>query len=231
MTAVALRDCGLVVMAKAPKPGRVMTRLCPPLHEAEAARLQQSFIEDIILRPYPMFDGRELMFWGDAPELRRLARSAGWSVGHQLGADLGERMSSAAEVALSRHDAVFILGTDSPTVPTAYLQRCRSLLEDHDVVYGPSEDGGYWGIGVKPWALRVFRGIRWSTPAVCDETEAAARREGLQIARGPMWYDVDRFADLRRMALESSAGTLEDRNVGIRSLACAHELLASHTDR
>lgn len=226
-----LRECALIVMAKAPRPGSVMTRLCPPLSHEDAARLQRAFVEDIVTRDYPMYDERVLMLLGDAPALRGLGRGQGWRVSHQLGVDLGEKMANAAERALARHDAVFILGTDSPTVPTVHLQRCRALLEDHDVVYGPSEDGGYWGIGVKPWALRVFRGIRWSTPSVCEETERAAHREGLRIARGPEWFDVDTFADLRRLALDSAAGTPAEQEIGIRSLACARELVASYTDQ
>jgi glycosyltransferase A (GT-A) superfamily protein (DUF2064 family) len=90
------------------------------------------------------------------------------------------------------------VGTDSPSLPTAYLrQACAHLLDGRaDVVVGPCEDGGYYLIGLRAPAPTLFEAMPWSTSVGLEETLTRIRRLGLRPALLPTWFDVDRSEDL-----------------------------------
>lgn len=94
-----------------------------------------------------------------------------------------------------------LVGTDTPTLPTAYLQRACDALQRGaaDVVLGPSEDGGYYLIGLRRPVPELFTGMPWSSSTVAAETLARIRRLGLRLALLPGWFDVDRGEDLARL--------------------------------
>ena len=120
----------------------------------------------------------------------------------QHGRDLGERMRSVLGALLrAGHPAAIALGTDTPTLPRALLQRAVDLAAsgDVDVVLGPSEDGGYYLIGVRDDYPTLFEGVPWSTPAVLDVTLRRADDAGLRSALLPTWFDVDTPDDLARL--------------------------------
>src|SRR4029077_19154069 len=91
------------------------------------------------------------------------------------------------------HDAVCLLNSDSPTLPTALLSRAaEALAEPGDrVVLGPAEDGGYYVIGMKAPHVHLFEDIAWSTGAVAAETRRRAATLGLPVVELDPWYDVD----------------------------------------
>jgi hypothetical protein len=93
------------------------------------------------------------------------------------------------------------VGTDSPSLPTAYQrQACARLLDGGaDVVIGPCEKGGYYLIGLRAPAPALFQAMPWSTPTVLKETLARVRRLGLRLALLPAWFEVDRGEDLARL--------------------------------
>ena len=95
------------------------------------------------------------------------------------------------------------MNSDGPTLPPAYLVEAFARLRDGaDVVLGPSDDGGYYLIGLKRPAPRLLREVRMSTPSVLADTLAIAAEEGLTVALLPAWYDVDDAASLGRLAVE-----------------------------
>ena len=124
----------------------------------------------------------------------------------QRGADFGTRLASAAAHAAAQNfSPLVIIGTDSPTLPPAFIEMAISALTQRaaDITLGPTEDGGYYLIGLREEAPReLFRGVSWSTPLVYRQTAANAARLRLRLLPLPPWYDVDTPADLRRLRHE-----------------------------
>jgi rSAM/selenodomain-associated transferase 1 len=198
-------------MAKVPAAGEVKTRLCPPLTPAAAATLARCFLLDRVEQLGGLELAEPLVAFAPAEreaELRQLLPP--WlTLVPQQGADLGARMDRLLTDLLGAgYPGAIALGTDSPTLPTAYLREgCAALLDQRaDVVLGPSEDGGYYLVGLRRPAPALFRDMPWSTPAVLAETVARARRLGLEVWLLPTWFDVDRGADLVRLRAPAAAG-------------------------
>ena len=97
------------------------------------------------------------------------------------------------------HDAVCLLNSDSPTLPTAYLMAAATALAapGDRIVLGPSTDGGYYLLGLKQPHRRLFEDIDWSTERVAAQTLARARELDLPVHQLPSWYDVDDLTALR----------------------------------
>jgi rSAM/selenodomain-associated transferase 1 len=219
------RRVALAVMAKVPVAGHVKTRLCPPLRPDEAAQLARCFLEDRVEQLEAVPTGDRLVAFAPPerePELRALV-PPGVRLWRQTGADLGARLDDLLTGLLAEgYAGAIAVDADSPTLPTAYLeQACSALLGDAaDVVVGPSEDGGYYLIGLAAPAPWLFVDMSWSTPAVCEETLARARRAGCRLAVLPSWFDVDRAADLERLRREPAGPAHRPR----RTLALLAEL-------
>ncbi len=205
----------LAIMAKAPRPGKVKTRLAPPLTLEQSAALNTCFLRDTasniagvaaegsaagIICYTPV--GDEVAFDGLLPE--------GFALIPQRGDGFGERLHCAATDLLGcGFRAVCLIDSDSPTLPQAALQAAvEALLQPGDrVVLGGSDDGGYYLIGMKAPHAAVFERITWSTGSVLEETRERASEAGLALVELPVWYDVDDGATLRVLAAELLDGT------------------------
>jgi rSAM/selenodomain-associated transferase 1 len=145
---------------------------------------------------------------GDAahPQLVRIAKDHGFELRAQAGADLGARMAAAiADELADGASAVVLVGTDSPTLPGAYLQRAAAWLgDDAEVVLGPAADGGYYLVGARRPLPQLFAaGISWGTPQVLPATLLRLRElaaAGTRVALLPFFYDVDTPQDLWLLA-------------------------------
>ncbi len=188
----------VVVMAKAPVPGRVKTRLCPPCTPEQAAALAAAALADT----FAAVDG--------APCDRRVLAldgasgpwvPAGWTVVPQAAGGLGDRLD-AAVVALD--GPVVVLGMDTPQVTPRLLERVWSRLfePDTDAVLGPADDGGYWTIGVRAPRPGLFDDVEMSTARTCDQQRSRLRALGLAVADVDRLRDVDTIADARAVAAE-----------------------------
>ncbi len=214
--------CAIAVMAKAPRPGQVKTRLSPALTAEMAAALSAGFLRDITenialaargraIHGYVAYApaGCETEFTAMLAEATRLvlADGAGVSAGRVHG--FGRCLLHAAQTLFSGgHDAVCLLNSDSPTLPTACLARAaEALAEAGDrVVLGPAEDGGYYLLGIKAPHVALFEDIAWSTGEVAAATRDRARTLGLPVVELETWYDVDDAATLRRLCRDLAAG-------------------------
>jgi rSAM/selenodomain-associated transferase 1 len=214
--------CAIAVMAKAPRPGQVKTRLVPPLTASSAAMLSASFLRDITenialaataapIHGYVAYApaGLELSFDGMLADGTRLVLADGIGVSVSSVEGFGRSLLQAAQELFARgHDAVCLLNSDSPTLPTRLLvQAAATLAASGDrVVLGPAEDGGYYLIGMKAPHTQLFRDIVWSTDRVAEQTRARARALGLPIVELATWYDVDDHASLQRLCRELTCG-------------------------
>jgi rSAM/selenodomain-associated transferase 1 len=201
-------------MAKAPRAGKVKTRLSPPLTAEQAAALNICFLRDTTENLSALAAGRSaagLISYtpvGDEQLFDRLLPE-GFSLIAQRGDGFGERLLAAAEDILAcGYGSVCLIDSDSPTVPAAaFAQAVEALARAGDrLVLGPSADGGYYLIGMKQAHAVVFERISWSTATVCDETRERARAAGIEIFELPVWYDVDDGATLAMLKAELLAG-------------------------
>ena len=188
--------CALTVMAKAPRAGRVKTRLSPPLTLEQTAELNIQFLRDTAENLATIVGGAGLISYtpvGDEALFDNLLPET-FALVPQRGDSFGERLFAAAEDILAiGYGSVCLIDSDSPTVPgEAYAQAVAALSQPGDrVVLGPSEDGGYYLIGMKRAHREPFERIAWSTSRVLEETLERCREAGLEVVLLPTWYDVD----------------------------------------
>jgi uncharacterized protein len=188
----------ICIFARAPVLGEVKTRLGRAVGEAQALALYEAFLEDTCTLTQGLGARRVLAVAGDVthPRLERLAKSQRLELAEQGEGDLGARMARTI-AAYAARGPVVIIGSDAPSVPRAHLHQALDALIDHDVVVGPSEDGGYYLIGARLPVPELFADVRWSTPEVLPTT--LARLAGRSHALLPSWYDVDSVEDLERL--------------------------------
>jgi len=195
----------LVVFAKAPRPGTVKTRLCPPLRPEQAAELYACMLDDVLETSAAAC--RELhlaaLLAVHPPDAvaELAARAPGFHVLAQRGADLGERMEAAAAEAAGRlPGAVLLRGSDSPALSLEAIRAALAALASADLVVAPGADGGYDLIALAAPAPGLFR-HPMSTSSVLDDTLAAARARGLGCQVLPFQtFDLDTPPDLARLA-------------------------------
>ena len=204
----------LLVFAKVPEAGAVKTRLTPPLAPADAARLYAAFLGDALAA----FAAPGAFGVPDLTVRLHLAPSEAAlppglvpdsiSIHTQRGAGLGERMAAAFDEAFAaggrRAD---VIGTDHPTLPLALVgDAFRALAVPGTVALGPSDDGGFYLLGLDRPRPDLFAGMTYSHAGVFAGTHARAARAGAPVTVLPPWYDVDDAASLARLVGEWRAG-------------------------
>jgi len=194
----------IAIMAKAPEPGHVKTRLCPPLSGETAAELARCFLLDTVERVRGIERTRSAILY-TPPEAQTFFAGVapGYVLVPQSGGDLGARMASAFDVLLARgHSPVLVIGSDTPSLPrTVFHDALARFAEPEiDLVLGPSDDGGYYLIGLRARHPELFDAMPWSSDRVAQETVRRGEKAGLGIAVLPRWFDVDTPADLARLA-------------------------------
>jgi rSAM/selenodomain-associated transferase 1 len=186
----------LVVIAKAPVPGRVKTRLCPPCTERQAAALAAAALADT-LKAVARTPARRRLLALDGEPGRWLR--PGLEVIPQEGSDLGERLGHALTAA---GGPALVVGMDTPQLNPATLSHAATRLEDPgvDAVLGPAVDGGYWTIGLREPDRDAFTGVPMSSPHTCAAQRRRLLELGLSVATLPSLLDVDTIEDARAVA-------------------------------
>lgn len=190
-------------MAKAPAPGAVKTRLCPPLSPRAAAELFSGMLADTALEIAKVRSAAlYLAYW---PRGARAAFSspefAAFRPVAQRGANLGERIAGAASDAFRRgHRRVVVVGADCPALSAARVRAAfRELRDGASVVFGPSRDGGFYLVGLSRPAAEIFRGVAWGGPGVLAGVVSNVRRAGLPYSLLDAESDVDTPEDLKAL--------------------------------
>ncbi|MGC4864846.1 TIGR04282 family arsenosugar biosynthesis glycosyltransferase [Micromonospora sp. DT53] len=198
----------LLVMAKAPVPGTVKTRLCPPASHVQAARIAAAALLDSLdtvratpgVTPVLALSGR----LADAEEAADLTAAIdGWQILPQRGTNLGERLANAhADVADAYPGRpVLQIGMDTPQLTPAHLDDAVHRLTLTDAVLGPAVDGGWWALGLhNPRHAAVLTAVPMSTALTGHHTIAALRKQGLRVDSLPLLRDVDEWPDVLAVA-------------------------------
>jgi rSAM/selenodomain-associated transferase 1 len=196
-----------MMFVKMPERGAVKSRLALSVGKDTALNLYKCFVSDIIGTltegEYPL-----AIFFHPPGSRQKLVQWLGdeHTLFPQAGDDLGERMKNAFKTVFSRgFRSALLIGSDSPDLPKQIIDEALISLKDHDVVLGPSYDGGYYLIGFKADAFlpQVFDGIVWSTPEVFKETLDVQKKTNPRFHILPKWRDIDTLDDLKALYLKN----------------------------
>lgn len=207
-------DAALLVFAKVPRPGTVKTRLTPTLSPTEAARLYTAFLRDTVRQVRRLEADVRLYVAPPLPDGDIDGIPADVRLHEQEGEGLGERMKHAFEVTLrDGYERAVVLGSDHPTLPPAFFRQAfRALEAPESLCIGPTEDGGFYLLGMNAVYPQLFEGMSYSHSEVLSDTLDRAEQTGAQISVLPRWYDVDTPEDLDRMLAELEEATVEAPN-------------------
>ncbi len=194
-------EAALIIFAKSPVPGLVKTRLCPPLTPDEAATLHGSLVLDTLERTRDLLGFDRFLACApdkEHPFFQALRVRQHIELWEQVSDDdLGKRMDHAISAAFERnYTSVVMIGSDLPTIDAEIFQNALRALTEHDLVIGPSVDGGYYLIGLKEPTPELFSNIPWSTDQVTALTQQVAKHLGLSMKLLPPQRDLDTIEDL-----------------------------------
>jgi len=191
----------LIVFARPPIAGQVKSRLLSLITDQEAADLYQTFLIDSLKQYSQLNVGVRLYMTDTLPSDIPLY---GASIRRQYGDGLGQRMQHAfTETATEGYQQIVIIGTDHPTLPTPFIQGAfKGISKSPAISIGPTEDGGYYLLGMNPVIDNFFEGITYSRSDVYEKTLERAYQSSSNVVQLPEWYDVDYPSDLKRLVTQ-----------------------------
>lgn len=196
------RGPALGIFAKQPQPGRVKTRLSPPLTPAEACAIYETALRETVARmtagtatPVLCYAGRRAWFHRVFPGRALLPQGRG---------DLGVRLARAtARLFAAGAAPVAVIGADSPDLPLALVEQAFAALADADAAVVPCLDGGFALLALRRPVPELFAGIPWSTAEVMAVLRQRAAALGLHVVTVAAWDDLDDQDSLRRLLVRS----------------------------
>jgi hypothetical protein len=195
----------VAILTRSPADPRLKQRLAPVLAEAENRReVALAFLDDLVERVNALPDVTlKVAVTLPVEGLRMTRPSIAWNaLLPQRGVTLGERLQHVIDdLVAAGFSQVVLVGNDVPDVPVSCLQEAVRILQEQPqaVVTGPSGDGSYYLLGVTARSGRVpdlLSQVRWGTPDMLNDTEAAASGQGLTVHRVADWHDIDTPEDL-----------------------------------
>jgi uncharacterized protein len=197
------QDTCVLCFVKYPEKGHVKQRLTVDFDDDVVVELYSNFILDVV-SILKKLDAKFYLCFSPLNAQKKFRDWLGSSYNYvpQKGNDLGERMKNGFCYAFSEgFRRVILIGCDSPDLPEDFLKNAIVDLQTHDMVLGPSSDGGYYLIGFRDdtFLPSVFDGISWSSSIVFQDTIAKAKNGGRSLSLLPAWSDVDIISDLKNL--------------------------------
>jgi hypothetical protein len=197
-------NCTLVIMAKAPKPGRVKTRLHPSLSQPAVTAFYCCLLDDTLRLARSLSDV-EIAIMCPGPDVNEMATLAGDGV--RVVAQSGEGLAAALTSVFQEFSAggprrIIAFNSDSPHLPPSVLHSAFEALLASDLVVGPTHDGGYYLVGAKATHPALFEGDGMGTGKALDLLLERARARQLSVSFTEAFYDIDVADDLVRLAAE-----------------------------
>jgi len=212
-------DRVLVIMAKAPRPGAVKTRLTTTLSPAAVTAFYCCLLEDTLALARSLRNVEVAIMCPDSDvnELAQLARAQSANSETSVVAQKGEGLAAGLTSVFAhfapghnkedhRNDAyqrrIIAFNSDSPHLPRAVLESAFATLAAHDVVVGPTHDGGYYLVGAKASHPTLFAGDGMGTSSALERLLSRAQALELSVGFADSFYDIDVVDDLTRLAEE-----------------------------
>ena len=197
-------DPVLVIMAKAPRLGAVKTRLAASLSPAAVTDFYCCLLDDTLALARSLGDVEVAIMCPDT-DINEMAQLAGnqASVVAQKGKGLAAGLTSVfAHFAEHHQRRVIAFNSDSPHLPRSFLEDAFETLAAHDVVVGPTHDGGYYLVGAKASHPTLFAHDGMGTSSALERLLSRARGLELSVGFADPFYDIDLADDLTRLAAE-----------------------------
>ncbi len=192
----------IIIFSRYPVPGKTKTRLIPDIGALNAADLHKRMTEKTLRTAKKLTVSHNLNIeicfeGGNSDEMCKwLGDDLIYS--RQVKNNLGRRMDEAIFQAFLRgYKRIVLIGTDIPELKTDHLKEAFHALNTHDVVLGPSTDGGYWLVGLKNNA-DIFKNISWGTDVVLNQTIKAVQDIGLTHYLLKPLTDIDTIDNIRQ---------------------------------
>lgn len=179
-------NSSVAVLAKAPRAGNAKTRLAPPCTLVQAAELAQVCLDQTLAVVRGSQAKHRYLLYDEELEID------GMTVIPQRGNSLDEKLAFAFQ---DVGEAVIIIGMDTPQIQVELLDDALGTLEAQDAVLGPTEDGGYWALGLRRSEMTVCLGVPMSRSDTAYHQQQRLKNLGLRYALLPQLRDVDTFAD------------------------------------
>ncbi len=199
-----MQQTRILIFAKYPEPGRVKTRMVPPLTHAEAAELHTAALQATCeLAGLVASASVEGVVSPDdrTQDVAAMLPKHVTRVSAQGEGDLGRRLERATKQAFAEDSSpIVLLGADSPTLLPDRIETAVRKLSEHDAAMGPCDDGGYHLLAVSRCLPELLTNITWGADCVAEQTRQRAKEANLNLVDLDPWYDLDRFEDLRRAA-------------------------------
>jgi uncharacterized protein len=213
-------SCAVGVMAKSPRPGHSKTRLCPPLHPDQAARLSAAFLRDTTENVAAAALSAPIVGYAAyAPAGTEEALVPHLALGTSCVLADGSTpapqgvegfgrclLHAIQQLFAAGHTAACVLSSDTPTLPTDVLVTAATVLlagDERRVVLGACDDGGYYLLGMRLPHAGLFADIAWSSSSVAATTRTRIAKLGLDFVELPLWYDIDDAEALERLVREN----------------------------
>ena len=189
------------LFAKFWEPGKVKTRLASKIGNLNAGKVYHAFLLNLLKNLATCGEVRTIAYAPAEKEsqFRDLIRQEelDWSIQPQTEGGLGERMTRFFESQFeSQHARVVLIGSDCLEVDSDTLEQAFALLNEKEVVLGPSFDGGYYLVGMSVFRPEIFRDIAWSTETVLAQTIERMTAEGISHGLLEQKHDIDHLEDL-----------------------------------
>jgi uncharacterized protein len=190
----------LIIFVKNPVLGKVKTRLAKSIGQEKALKVYKYLI-DHTCSIASMTNADSEVWYSDFKvdqENRELPKAK-----VQIEGDLGEKMSFAFRQGFKNgYKNIVIIGSDCPEITSDHIDDAFQSLQISDIVIGPSDDGGYYLLGMKKWNPKLFQNIEWSTSRVFNQTVMAIEEESLTLSKLVKLNDIDTIEDLNKSHLK-----------------------------
>ena len=194
------QDLPLMLFAKAPIAGKVKTRLQSHCSAEHAAKIAKVLLEESLIQATKYWPGKVILsvaLDSEHPFLLSMCEKYSLELVVQCAGDLGQKMSATFD---EFGYPAAIMGCDAPHIKAQDLQRAHQLLSAGQNVLGPSEDGGYYFIGLTSAQPVLFSGVEWGTSTVLETTLAHARKARVEFEMLSPLNDVDEWQDVQAVA-------------------------------
>ena len=202
----------ICIFAKPPVAGQVKTRLAAAVGADYAAAIAWALLHDTIETALRVSNTRVILSVTTPFELSPFPEIPQW---HQPDGDLGSRVEAILQRALLDAPYAIALGADTPGLPPSAIEAAIKQLDAADAVLGPTDDGGYYLLGLKRCPDGLLRDIRWSHAETLVDTVQRLTNWGQSCAFAEPWFDLDTAQDLLRVGSLLTSNTISAPRVSL----------------
>ena len=185
----------IIVFVRNPELGKVKTRLSKTIGDSAALKIYMSLLNhtESVLN---LITADKVVYYSEGIQFNDLWSALHYQKKLQRGSDLGARMEHAFETAFQDlYEKVVIVGSDLYDLSPTHIENAFEALENHDLVIGPSLDGGYYLLGMKELHSAVFKNKLWGTDAVLKSTLKDLKQQNVKLLE--VLNDIDTYEDLK----------------------------------